>query len=85
MAQSIKRRTDFLESQAGIEAREILEQMVSDSSYNTASTYSSNADLYPDNLMPFIDKHMDYMCTHTELNPRLYLSNLRLMSRSRNG
>lgn len=84
MAQSTKRRTDFLQSQAGIEAREILEQMVSDSSYNTASTYSSNAVLYPDNLMPFIDKHMDYMCAHAELNPRLYLSNLRLMSRSRN-
>ncbi len=59
----------------------MLEAMVLDKSYNTESSYSSNSELYPDNVQSFIDKHMNYINTHPDTNIEHYLSNLRLMTR----
>ena len=76
-----KQQNDFIKSQAGLEARQLLEEMVLDDSYNTEPSYTANTAVYPDNLIPFVDKHMNYLCTHAIINPQLYLSHLRLMTR----
>lgn len=81
--QAIKRRNDFVSSELGIEAIGLLKAMILDTSYNTNPSYSINTELYPDNLMPFFDKHVEFLSNHNEINPLLYISNLRLMTRIR--
>jgi hypothetical protein len=76
-----KRKINFFESEEGAEVKRVLGLMASDSSYNTASRYSANSDLYPDNVMTFVDKHMHYLSAHPSTNPQQYISNLRLMTR----
>jgi len=75
------KKVKFIESEEGIEIARILEQMASDDTYNTESSYSANSELYPDNLIPFVDKHMNYLSSHPTTDPRHYMSNLRLMTR----
>lgn len=65
------------------ELREALQTMESDASMNTVSTYSANTTLYPDGRMSFADKHVAYIKAHPSMNPRDYLSNLRLMIKRR--
>jgi hypothetical protein len=65
------------------EVIEALHSMELDSTYKTDSGYSSNEDLYPDNNIPFIEKHVHYLREHRNVNPEQYLSNLRLMTRIR--
>lgn len=76
-----KKRTNFFDSEEGIEVELILRKMAVDDAYNTDSSYSANSILYPDNLIPFVDKHMNYLLTHPAIDPRHYISNLRLMTR----
>lgn len=78
-----KKRVDFYNSIDGIEIRKILVGMSQDMAFNTDSGYSANSQLYPDNLMPFVDKHMSYLNTHPNIDVRQYLANLRLMTRLR--
>lgn len=78
-----KKRIDFYNSEEGQEFRRILVSMSQDAAFNTDSGYSANSQLYPDNLMPFVDKHMTYLNTHPSIDPRQYLANLRLMTRLR--
>lgn len=78
-----KRKSDFNLSEAGVNARQILVRMISDDGYITEPSFSANAVLYPDNLIPFVDKHMDFLRDHPTTDPMLYLSNLRLMTRVR--
>lgn len=78
-----KQSTLFLESEEGQTIRRQLEKMVASSQYNTTSTYSSKTDIYSDNLIPFVDKHLNYLTSHPSLNPTLYLANLRLMTKLR--
>ncbi len=80
---STKQETDFLNSEAGMKARQVLELMVKDTIYNTEPSHSANTEMYPDNMMPFVDKHMNYLSSRSTVNPDLYLSNLRLMTRIR--
>lgn len=77
------KRPNFPETPEGIEAKQTLEAMAADPSYNTESSYSANATTYPDNTMSFVDKHMDYMRSHPAMSPKHYISNLRLMTRVR--
>ncbi|HTE58640.1 MAG TPA: hypothetical protein VK694_07940 [Verrucomicrobiae bacterium] len=70
-----------MNSEEGLESKRVLRQMDADTAYNTQPTYSSNTKLYPDNLIPFVDKHMDYLCSHPATDPQHYISNLRLISR----
>jgi hypothetical protein len=81
--QTKKKRSDFLESEEAIDARKKLEQMASSSLYNTASSFTTNGIEYTDNLMPFCDKHMNYLNNHPSLDVSTYLANLRLMTRIR--
>ena len=80
---AIDRKEEFITSSAGIESADTLKEMVLDPTYNTLPSYSTKIDLYPNNLMPFFDKHMKYLSEHTDINHELYLSNLRLMTRIR--
>lgn len=73
----------FLNSPQGLSAKDTLQQMFSNNNYNTLASYSANTTDYPDNLIPFVDKHIYYLCTHPTVNPDHYLANLRLMTRLR--
>lgn len=49
----------------------------------TTSSFSSNAELYPDGQIPFVEKHIAYLLDHPKVDPDQYLSNLRLMLKKR--
>ncbi len=70
----------FLESPEGIAAYQELLKMVDDVNYNTTSTFSPSAE---DGNLAFIDKHMNYLCAHLNVNTVHYLSNLRLITKVR--
>jgi hypothetical protein len=76
-----KKRPDFFNSEDGVLTLQVLEAMAVDSSYNTEPSYSANTMLYPNNLIPFVDKHMIYLRDHPRINPQQYISNLRLMTK----
>lgn len=78
-----KKRGNFTESEEGIAIREKLTLMAGDAAFNTASSYSANSVLYPNNKISFEDKHMNYLMIHPELEPNKYLANIRLMTRVR--
>ncbi len=78
-----KRQADFVISEEGLQIKEELLAMLENDKYSTEASYSTNGDLYPDNLIPFIDKHMGYLTTHPSVDPAHYLANLRLITRVR--
>lgn len=77
-----KKRQDFFTSSEGILAAQVLRDMVSDNTYITPPSFSANTEQYPDNLIPFFDKHMFYMRDHPSTDPQQYISNLRIMTRA---
>jgi hypothetical protein len=79
----VRKRAAFLDSVEGAEIARTLKQMSTDERYNTKPSYSANTDVYPNNLIPFVDKHMAYLSTHPSTNPEHYIANLRLMTRLR--
>jgi hypothetical protein len=83
MATINKKRRDFLASAEGQEIKRRLQYMAADSAYNTESSYSTNSSEYPDNLIPFVDKHMNYLNAHPKLDADQYLANIQLMTRVR--
>lgn len=78
-----KTRKDFLDTEEGKDIKLKLQNMVGDDSYNTAPSYNSNTVLYPDNLIPFVDKHMNYLMSHPRLEASQYLANVKLITRLR--
>ena len=79
---SAKSRKDFPNTEEGKEVKTQLQQMVESNTYNTCSSYSANTSLYPDNLIPFVDKHMEYLINHPMIEANQYLSNIKLMTRT---
>jgi len=75
---ALTRGKNFLNSQEAKDIRRLFQNMTLNSSYNTASSYSPDTLKYPDNLMPFADKHMNYLYAHPKLNARQYLANVKL-------
>lgn len=75
-----QRAQEFLESEEGRTAYVELLKMVEDNGYNTTSTFSPSA---KDGSLLFIDKHMNYLCTHLDVSANQYLSNLRLITKIR--
>jgi hypothetical protein len=69
------------EEERGI--REELQQMVLNSSYNTAASYVPRSVQYPDGSISFVDRHMRYLNANPRLDAWMYLANLRLMTRTR--
>jgi hypothetical protein len=78
-----KRKQDFFETAEGVELKNRLEMMQSSDKYNTQPSYSPKSDLYEDNLIPFMDKHINYLNSHPLLDPIHYISNLELVTRIR--
>jgi hypothetical protein len=78
-----KRKISFLESEEGKEFKQKLKALEKDGGYNTEAGYSANSDLYPDNIIPFVDKHMNYLATHPSTSPTHYMSNLRIITKIR--
>jgi hypothetical protein len=76
-----KKKQAFMESADAITVKSTLILMTQDSTYNTLSSYSANAVTYPDNLIPFVDKHMNYLNAHPSTDPAQYIKNLQLMTR----
>jgi hypothetical protein len=80
---ALSRGKSFTDSQEAKDIRRVLQQMALDSSYSTVSSYSADSLTYPDNLIPFIDKHMNYLNAHPKLDASMYLANIKLMTRIR--
>ena len=80
---SLKTRHGFFDTKEGVEVKQTLQRMAGDSSYNTTSSYTPNTLLYPDNLIPFVDKHMNYLINHPMLEVGKYLANVKLITRVR--
>lgn len=78
---NVKKRVNFYDSEVGLRVEQILNEMAGDSAYNTNSSYSANITSYPDHLIPFTEKHMQYLNTHPNINPDHYISNLRLVTK----
>jgi len=60
-----------------------LQAMVDDPKMITKPSFSPNAELWPDGRMPFVDTHMAYLKSHKYVDPKNYLSNLKLMVKDR--
>lgn len=60
-----------------------LQSMTEDAQYHTVASYTVDKNMYPNNLIPFIDKHLAYLKTHQNLDPSQYMANLRILTRIR--
>lgn len=78
-----KRNVSFFDTEEGLSIIEILTKMTTDPLYNTESSYSANSEQYPDNLIPFVDKHKNYLIKNPSMDARQYVSNLKLVTRTR--
>ena len=76
-----KKKIRFVDSEEAIAIKSILILMTNDPTYNTGSTYSADLVTYPNGLIPFVDKHMNYISLHPGVDPSMYVKNLQLMSR----
>lgn len=74
----LKKRADFLGTAEAEEVKQVLRSMVQSDVYKTTPTYTTNTQAYPDNRIPFVDKHIEYLSRHPNLDIDQYLSNLRL-------
>jgi hypothetical protein len=64
------------------EVLQSLFNMEQDEGLKTDPEYSSNP-LYFDQLIPFAQKHAEYLKSHPKVNPEHYLANLRTMIKIR--
>lgn len=71
------RQKAFFKSEAAMMARIELKLMVNNPNYNTRETFSAKHS----QSMPFVERHMKYLSEHPNLDPRHYLSNLKLITR----
>lgn len=78
-----KKRPDLYTSEEGAKIQQALKSMATDTGYSTIDSYSANAEMHPDHLVSFVDKHMAYLQSHPSVDPDHYLANLRLMTRVR--
>lgn len=79
----IKSRPGFADTDIGQDIKQKLKLLTKDPRYNTVSSYSTNGLLYSNNLIPFIDKHMNYLVSHPLLDPYKYIANVKLVTRIR--
>jgi hypothetical protein len=73
----------FFASEEGQAFIQSLKDMTADARYITNPGYSPNGELYPSHVIPFVEKHIEYLRTHPTTDPQHYLSNLRLITRVR--
>lgn len=75
------KRANFYDSEEGRFAQKALMRMTESDRFNTQSGYSADSGSYPDNAIPFVDKHMNYLSNNRKVSVEHYISNLRLMTR----
>lgn len=80
---TVKKKVNFFESAAGVDAKAALDAMTADAHYNTPTSYSASAANLSDNQISFTRKHMLYLSKHSDLNPKHYIANLRLITKLR--
>lgn len=80
---STKKRSNFLESEEGVRAKEKLEAMVENNDFITTDGFSADMEQHPDGVISFVDCHMEYLRTHPQIQVDHYLANLRLRTRNR--
>ncbi len=80
---TMKKKNYLVDSVEGDNIKQELQQMAADQAFNTMSSYSANTKLYANNSITFVEKHMAYLNNNPTVDPNLYLSNLRLMTRVR--
>lgn len=71
------RQQAFFKSEAAMIAKDELKLMANDPRYNTQGIFSAQ---YAQD-MSFVERHMKYLSEHPKLDPRHYLSNLKLMTK----
>lgn len=76
-----RQEIEFRASDEGKWCQRILIEMEKDPAYYTKTSFTSDAEQFPDHQMPFVTTHMNYLVKHRDVNPRHYISNLRLRSR----
>jgi hypothetical protein len=64
------------------EIRAALDLMERDPGLITKSVYRADSLTWLNNKMPFADAHLAYLKTHSALDPKQYLANLRLRLKS---
>jgi hypothetical protein len=80
---TINRKQNVFDTTQGDEITEILHAMEADEAFVTVESYAANGVKYPGNTMTFFEKHRDYILAHPAMDPKAYLSNLRLKTRLR--
>jgi|GEM_PF-621261 len=60
-----------------------LEQMENDEAYNTEPRYAADTVKYPDNIIRFSQKHIEHLRKFPGTDPDQYISNLKLMTKTR--
>ena len=72
-------REEFLQTDAGALAKAELQRMASSTDYGTATTYDAMAG----RRLSFVNRHLNYLVKHPQVNAKAYLSNLRIMTKSK--
>ena len=80
---SNRKRPNFYETDKAEEVKAILVKMQTDLLYATGSTYSANVEKHPDHQITFVEKHMEYLNSHPDVNPDQYVANLRIITKLR--
>lgn len=78
---TVKKKTDFLTSEDGQWCKTTLETMELDMGFHTEPSFTIDIVKFPDHEMPFVTTHMTYLAKHSEVNPKHYISNLRIRLR----
>lgn len=60
-----------------------LKVLEDDPTMRSESIYSPAATQWPNNQLPFIERHLAYLRAHKTVNPEHYISNLALMIKKR--
>lgn len=76
-----RQEIEFRASDEGKWCQQTLIDMEKDPAFHTETTFTSDGEHFPDHRMPFVTTHMNYLIKHHDVNPRHYISNLRLRSR----
>lgn len=77
------RKSDFFDTDEGLVLKAKLVAIQTSDHYQTSASYSPNSAVYADNLIPFVDKHVNYLLKHPQLDPEHYIANLQILTRRR--
>ena len=65
------------------EVTSALEELQNDPSMNSSSMYSPTATQYPENQLPFVEIHLNYLRKNKHVVASRYIANLKIMIKKR--